>query len=93
MLQKMRRGTGEALACIGRHSFDVMALHIFVFKLLDMLLRKLWFRDPGMDLTAYPSPLSSQYWVLYTLVSVAVSVFVGLGLDRVKQHIGGRQEA
>lgn len=93
MLQKMRRGTGEALACIGRHSFDVMALHIFVFKLLDMLLRKLWFRDPGMDLTAYPSPLSSQYWVLYTLVSVAVSVFVGWGLDRVKQHIGGRQEA
>ena len=93
MLQKMRRGTGEALACIGRHSFDVMALHIFVFKLLDMLHRKLWFRDPGMDLTAYPSPLSSQYWVLYTLVSVAVSVFVGWGLDRVKQHIGGRQEA
>ena len=93
MLQKMRRGTGEALACIGRHSFDVMALHIFVFKLLGMLLRKLWFRDPGRDLTAYPSPPSSQYCVLYTLVSVAVSVFVGWGLDRVKQHIGGRQEA
>lgn len=92
MLQKMRRGIGEALAYIGRHSFDVMAFHIFVFKLLDMLLRKLWFQDPGMNLTVYPSPLSSQYWVLYTLMSVAVSVFVGWGLDCVKRAIGDRKE-
>ena len=81
VLRKPFRGIGEALAYIGRHSFDVMAFHIFAFKLLDMFLRKLWFRNPAMDLSSYPSPLSSQYWMLYTLVSLAASTFVGWMLD------------
>ena len=83
MLQKIRRSIGEALAYIGRHSFDVMAFHIFVFKMLDMFLRKLYFRNPAMDLSGYPSPLSEHYWMLYTLVPLAVSVLAGWALDRV----------
>ena len=83
MLQKVLRGIGEALAYIGRHSFDVMAFHIFVFKMLDMFLRKLYFRDPAMDLSGYPSPLSEHYWILYTLVPLAVSVLAGWILDRI----------
>ena len=81
LVEKLSCGIGEALAYIGRHSFDVMAFHMFAFKLLDMFLRKLWFRNPAMDLSSYPSPLSSQYWMLYTLVSLAASVFVGWMLD------------
>lgn len=83
MLQKIRRSIGEALAYIGRHSFDVMAFHIFVFKMLDMFLRKLYFRNPAMDLSGYPSPLSEHYWMLYTLVPLAVSVLAGWALDRI----------
>lgn len=83
MLQKIRRSIGEPLAYIGRHSFDVMAFHIFVFKTLDMFLRKLYFRNPAMDLSDYPSPLSEHYWLLYTLVSLAVSVLAGWALDRI----------
>ena len=83
MLQKIRRSIGEALAYIGRHSFDVMAFHIFVFKMLDMFLRKLYFRNPAMDLSGYPSPLSEHYWMLYTLVPLAVSILAGWILDRI----------
>lgn len=83
MLQKVLRGIGEALAYIGRHSFDVMAFHIFVFKMLDMFLRKLYFRNPAMDLSGYPSPLSEHYWILYTLVPLAASVLAGWILDRI----------
>ena len=83
MLQQIRRSIGEALAYIGRHSFDVMAFHIFVFKMLDMFLRKLYFRNPAMDLSGYPSPLSEHYWMLYTLVPLAVSVLAGWALDRI----------
>ena len=86
MLQKIRRSIGEALAYIGRHSFDVMAFHIFVFKMLDMFLRKLYFRNPAMDLSGYPSPLSEHYWMLYTLVPLAVSVLAGWALDRIGAH-------
>ncbi len=86
MLQMILRGIGEALACIGRHSFDVMAFHIFVFKMLDMFLRKLYFRNPAMDLSGYPSPLSEHYWILYTLMPLAVSVLAGWGLDRIGAH-------
>lgn len=83
LLQKILRGIGEALAYIGRHSFDVMAFHIFVFKMLDMFLRKLYFRNPAMDLSGYPSALSEHYWILYTLVPLAVSVLAGWALDRI----------
>lgn len=83
MYQKLLRGIGEALAYIGRHSFDVMAFHIFAFKMLDMFLRKLYFRNPAMDLSGYPSPLSEHYWLLYTLVPLAVSVLAGWILDRI----------
>lgn len=88
ILQRILRGIGETLAYIGRHSFDVMAFHIFVFKMLDMFLRKLYFRNPAMDLSGYPSPLSEHYWILYTLVPLAVSVLAGWILD----CIGARRE-
>ena len=83
LIEKLPQKIGETLAYIGRHSFDVMAFHIFVFKMLDMFLRKLYFRNPAMDLSAYPSPLSEHYWMLYTLVPLAVSVLAGWILDRI----------
>ena len=83
LIEKLPPKIGEALAYIGRHSFDVMAFHIFVFKMLDMFLRKLYFRNPAMDLSGYPSPLSEHYWMLYTLVPLAVSVLAGWILDRI----------
>lgn len=83
LIEKLPPKIGETLAYIGRHSFDVMAFHIFVFKMLDMFLRKLYFRNPAMDLSGYPSPLSEHYWMLYTLVPLAVSVLAGWILDRI----------
>ena len=78
------------LAAAGKYSFDIMALHIFVFKMLDMLLRKFYYRDPGMDLSQYPSPLSQQWWVLYPVVPVLVPMLVGIMIDRIKSRIRGK---
>ncbi|SFG40066.1 acyltransferase family protein [Oribacterium sp. WCC10] len=72
------------LALLGRYSFDIMAFHIFVFKMLDMVLRKLYYRDPGMDISAYPSPLSNRWWVLYLIVAVFVPLLAGILIDRIK---------
>ncbi len=81
LIGRLPRFIGEMFSFLGRHSFDIMALHVFFFKLLDMLLRKLYFRDPAMDLRAYPSPLSAKYWLLYTIAATALSVLVGWGID------------
>lgn len=78
------------LAAAGRYSFDIMALHIFVFKMLDMLLRKLYYRDPAMDLSQYPSPLSQQWWLLYLVVPVVVPMIAGIMIDRIKRRIRGK---
>ena len=78
------------LATAGKYSFDIMALHIFVFKMLDMLLRKFYYRDPGMDLSQYPSPLSNQWWVLYLVVPVVVPMLAGIMIDRIKSKIRGK---
>ena len=71
------------MALIGRYSFDIMAMHIFVFKMIDMVLRKIYYRDPGMDISAYPSPLSQRWWVLYLVAAVIVPLAVGIIIDSI----------
>lgn len=71
------------MALIGRYSFDIMALHIFVFKMIDMVLRKFYYRDPGMDISAYPSPLSQRWWMLYLVAAVIVPLAVGIIIDSI----------
>lgn len=77
------------VALAGRYSFDIMALHIFVFKMLDMVLRKAYYREPGMDLSQYPSPLSMEWWILYLVVAVMLPTASGIMLDGFKRIIKG----
>lgn len=81
LIEHLPRPLAGLLGFLGRHSFDVMALHVFFFKILDMLLRKLWFRDPGLDLHAYPSPLSAGLWLLYVAAAAGLSALAGWTLD------------
>ncbi|WP_036607007.1 acyltransferase family protein [Oribacterium sp. P6A1] len=75
------------VALAGRYSFDIMALHIFVFKMLDMVLRKVYYHDPGMSLSQYPSPLSMEWWILYLVVAVMVPLLAGVISDKVKSAV------
>lgn len=75
------------VALMGRYSFDIMALHIFVFKMLDMILRKIYYRDPGMDLSCYPSPLSMEWWILYLVAAVMVPLIIGVVTDKIKAAV------
>ncbi|OON87964.1 hypothetical protein BXO88_01960 [Oribacterium sp. C9] len=75
------------VALAGRYSFDIMAFHIFIFKMTDMMLRKFYYRDPGMSLSAYPSPLSNEWWVLYLFVAVLIPLVVGLAIDKIKSVV------
>ena len=77
------------VALMGRYSFDIMALHIFVFKMLDMILRKIYYRDPGMDLSCYPSPLSMEWWILYLVAAVMVPLIIGVVTDKIKAAVKG----
>ncbi|ETP72739.1 acetyltransferase, fucose-4-O-acetylase [Lachnospiraceae bacterium JC7] len=77
------------VALAGRYSFDIMAFHIFVFKMMDMVLRKVYYRDPGMSLSRYPSPLSIEWWILYLVIGVLVPLAVGIMLDKLKKTVKG----
>ncbi len=81
LLEIVSKPASRLMALIGRYSFDIMALHIFVFKMLDMILRKLYYRDPGMDISAYPSALSQKWWILYLIVAVLLPLLVGIIVD------------
>ncbi len=83
LLERLCSTAARLMALIGRYSFDIMALHIFVFKMMDMLLRKLYYRDPGMDISAYPSPLSQKWWILYLVIAVVLPLIAGIILDRI----------
>lgn len=74
-------------AWIGRYSFDVMALHMLVFKGLDLCMRKWYYRDPSMDISRYPSPFAPQYGIAYTVLGVLIPVSLAFFYDVLKKKI------
>ena len=80
-------GLSAWLASVGRHSFDVMALHMMCFKLLDLVFVRL----PGngeIDPGGFPSSFGSRYYPVYIVLSVLVSWAIGLLTDRVFRFYG-----
>lgn len=60
--------SGRVLSAFGRYSFDIMALHMLFFKVAQQLLRKLYYRDPGMDISGFPLGIARNDYLLGILI-------------------------
>ncbi len=59
------------LACAGRNSFHIMALHLFVFKIIDAL----WGRIQGINPAVYQQfPAAFDFWPVYTILGTAIPI-------------------
>ena len=77
------RPAARTLAVIGRHSFDIMAIHFTVFKLLDYAYFRLVPGAAPENLAAFPVAFRYELGPAYILLGVAVPVLIGLLADRV----------
>ena len=63
----------SVLACAGRNSFHIMALHLLVFKLFDALVGRI----KGLDAAVYQVfPAAFDFWPIYVIVGTAVSIAI-----------------
>ncbi len=76
------RPAARASAVIGRHSFDIMAIHFTVFKLLDYAYFRMVPGAAPENLAAFPVAFRYELGPLYILLGVALPVLIGLLADR-----------
>ena len=78
----------KVLNYIGAYSFSIMVLHYVSFKLVVFI--QLWICNyPSNYLAYYPViPYNTNYWwVAYTIVGVAVPLFLASSADFIKQKV------
>ena len=84
------RPAARTLAVIGRHSFDIMAIHFTVFKLLDYAYFRLVPGAVPENLSAFPVAFRYELGPAYILFGVAVPVIIGLLADRAEAVVRNR---
>lgn len=68
----------KAFAFVGRHSFDIMALHFITFKIIDLCYANLTNTE---DFSRFPYAFSNL-WPLYTIVSIGLIPWIRVGLSK-----------
>ncbi len=77
----------KGLAFIGRHSFDIMALHFTVFKLIDLAYARLIGGAAPEQLAGFPVGFRAEIGPVYLLLGVLVPALAGWGLDRAARFL------
>lgn len=83
LLEKAGRISG-IVSLWGRYSFDIMALHFLIFKVLDLLCGILK-EDPLELYSAFPQAYSSLLWPLYAVLGTTIPAFLGFLLETAKR--------
>ncbi len=65
------------VALWGRYSFDIMALHFLIFKIIDILYGKLLLSDPIENYSAFPAAYGAVLWPLYVILGTMIPAWIG----------------
>lgn len=82
---------GKCMAYLGRYSFDIMALHFLVFKLIDGIYGRI-LQLPAENYAIFPHSYS-QLHVVYLLAGVFLSLFLAVTARWVIREAGKRVRA
>lgn len=80
LLEKTEKA-GLLFAFWGKHSFDIMALHFLVFKLVDGIYGRI-FHYPIAYYSAFPHSFGKILWPVYVLLGTCLPALVGCLWDR-----------
>lgn len=78
---------GSVFALYGKYSFDVMALHFFIFKLIDVFYGHFIANDPPEIYSAFPQAYAFRLWPVYIILGVTVPALIGAALARAGKQL------
>lgn len=81
VLEKIK-GLSGVVSLWGRYSFDIMALHFFIFKVVDVIYGRFLLGEPAESYSSFPQAYSAQLWPLYAFLGVMLPVAIGLALEQ-----------
>ena len=70
----------KVMAFIGSHSFDIMALHFMVIKLVDIAVNRIYPKYPEY-LINFPAGYAWIAWPAYLILGLAIPTLIGYGVD------------
>jgi len=83
----------DLFAFLGRHSFDIMALHFMTFKLIDFVYIKIH-PELAEYSAGFPVSFPKELFPVYVLLGLLLPALAGAGLDRLKRKLlSGRGKA
>lgn len=71
----------------GRYSFDIMALHFLVFKIIDLIYGRLILSDSMESYSSFPSAYSHILWPLYAILGTTLPAWIVLAAETVVKKI------
>ncbi len=72
----------RGLAFLGRHSFDIMALHFLVFKFTDLVYARFAASATAENLAGFPVGFRNRLEPVYLVLGVLLPALAGWGLER-----------
>ncbi len=73
----------KIIAFLGRHSFDIMAVHFTVFKLIDFAYARFILKNIPETLSNFPVAFRYELGPFYILIGLFLPAFIGWCVDRV----------
>lgn len=71
----------RAISFLGRYSFDIMAIHFAIFKLIDYSYAKWILKAVPDNLPAFPISFTKELWFFYLIGGTIIPSFIGWMLD------------
>ena len=81
LLEKVRP-CARLLALLGRYSFDIMALHFTLFKLIDWVYARFWLQEVPDNLAQFPISFTHELWPFYLVLGALIPTLLGFSADR-----------
>lgn len=75
------------LAFLGRHSFDIMAIHFTIFKLIDLTYARFILKSVPETLSSFPVAFRYEMGPCYILIGLFVPAAIGFALDKITARL------
>ena len=82
-LSERIRPLAKVLAFLGRHSFDIMAIHFTLFKLIDFAYARFILKEIPETLSNFPVSFRYEMGPFYILIGLFLPALIGWYIDRI----------
>ena len=72
----------KVFALFGKYSFEIMALHFVIVKLVDVVYAKMFLVADPAAVAKFPSAFTYQIWYVYAILGTAIPALIGWFVEK-----------